>query len=184
MAYLNDRQISEMGFKSVGEGVKISEKASIYDCEKIEIGSWTRIDDFCVISGKVVLGRNIHIAPFCLVAGGVRGVVFGDFSGLAYHVQVFSQSDDYLGSSMTNPTIPGKFKKETKEPVHIGRHVIIGASSIIMPGVDLAEGCSVGALSLVRKSTLPWGVYAGNPAKRIMERKKDLLKLEAEFLSE
>ncbi len=47
-----------------------------------------------------------------------------------------------------------------------------------------ADGCSVGATSLVDKSIKPWSIYAGNPAKRIKERKLDLLKLEQQFLRE
>ena len=42
----------------------------------------------------------------------------------------------------------------------------------------------MGALTLVHKSTKPWGIYVGNPAKRIKERKNDLLSLEVEFLKE
>jgi acetyltransferase-like isoleucine patch superfamily enzyme len=52
----------------------------------------------------------------------------------------------------------------------------------VFPGVDIAEGCSIGAMALVNKSTQPWGIYVGNPAKRIKERKKDMLELENEFL--
>jgi len=37
-------------------------------------------------------------------------------------------------------------------------------------------------MTLIHKSTTPWGVYVGNPARRIKERKKDLLVLEAQFL--
>ena len=184
MPYYKREELESMGFKYLGPNVKVSEKASIYNCDRIEIGDNSRIDDFCVISGRVVIGAYVHIAPFCLIAGGEKGIFMGDFSGLAYHAQVFSQSDDYLGSSLTNPTVPDVYKKETKKSVSIGRHVIVGAGAIIMPGADLADGCSVGALSLVRKKTAPWGVYAGNPARRIMERKKDLLELEARFLSE
>ena len=47
----------------------------------------------------------------------------------------------------------------------------------------LAEGTSVGAMSLVLKSTEPWGVYVGNPVKRLKDRKKDLLELEQEYLN-
>ena len=53
-----------------------------------------------------------------------------------------------------------------------------------MSGVILAEGTSIGAMSLVRKSTEEWSIYLGNPAKKIMNRKKDLLKLEQEYLKE
>lgn len=182
MAYMSQDAIRAMGFKFVGSNVKISDKAAIYNHSEIEIGDNSRIDDFCVVSGKVTIGRHVHIAPHCLVAGGEKGVVMEDFSGLAYFVQVFSQSDDYSGRTMTNPTVPAEFKKEFKAPVHVGRHVIIGAGSIVFPGVVLAEGCSVGAMTLVSKSTDPWGIYVGNPAKRIKERSRDLLVLEQEFL--
>jgi galactoside O-acetyltransferase/dTDP-4-amino-4,6-dideoxygalactose transaminase len=117
------------------------------------------------------------------VAGGEEGVEFGDFSGLAYYVQVFTQSDDYSGKTLTNPTVPTEFKNEYKAKISIGKHVIIGAGSVVFPGVILEEGCSVGALSLVRKSTTPWGIYVGNPAKRIKERSKELLELENKLLT-
>lgn len=184
MAYLTAQELDAMGFKYIGEDVKISSKASIYNPELIEIGDHSRIDDFCVISGQVTIGRYVHVAPFCLVAGGEQGIAMDDFSGLAYNVQVFSQSDDYSGRTLTNPTVSAEFKSEKKSKVSIGKHVIIGASSIVFPGVDIAEGCSVGAMTLVNKNTQAWGIYVGNPAKRIKDRKKDLLVLEQQFLRE
>ena len=182
MAYLTEIQIKEAGFRRIGKNVRISEKASIYNPELLEIGDNSRIDDFCVISGKVKIGRNVHFAPLCLVAGGEKGIIFEDFSGLAYHVQVFTQTDDYSGKTLTNPTVPSEYKHELKKAVYIGKHSIVGAASIIMPGVSLAEGTSVGAMSLVRKSTEPWAIYLGNPAIKIKDRKKDLLRLERAYL--
>lgn len=173
-----------MGFKSLGANVRISEKASIFNPDQIAIGSNSRIDDFCVISGKVAIGRNVHIAVFCNVAGGERGVTLEDFSGLAYGCHVFTQSDDYSGRTLTNPTVPDKYKQEIKEAIVIGRHSIVGTGSLIFPGVILAEGTSVGALSMVTKSTEEWSVYFGNPAKRIKARKRDLLELEKEYLAD
>lgn len=184
MAYLTQQELNNLGFKSLGKNVLISDKASIYNADKIEIGNNSRIDDFCVISGKINIGNNVHIAPLCLLAGGEKGIFLDDFSGLAYHSQIFTQSDDYSGLSLTNPTIPSKFKIEDKKAVYIKKHVIIGAGSIIMPGVIIEIGCSIGAMSLVRKNTLPWGVYLGNPAKRLKNRKQDLLKLEEQYLKE
>jgi acetyltransferase-like isoleucine patch superfamily enzyme len=181
MAYYTDEQLQQMGFKYIGKNVKISDKVSIYNYDQIEIGDHSRIDDFCVISGKIKIGKNVHIAPFCLVAGGEKGIIFEDFSGLAYQVQVFTQSDDYSGKTMTNPTVPTQYKNESKKEVIIGKHTIIGAGSIIMPGVTLAEGTSVGAMSLVRKSTEEWSIYVGNPAKKLTTRKKDLLALETKY---
>jgi acetyltransferase-like isoleucine patch superfamily enzyme len=96
---------------------------------------------------------------------------------------VFTQSDDYSGQTLTNPTVPDEYKQEVKKAIVIGRHSIVGTNSLIFPGVVLAEGTSVGAMSMVTKSTEEWSIYSGNPAKRINARKRDLLKLEEEYLT-
>jgi galactoside O-acetyltransferase len=184
MPFLSQEQIVSMGFKSIGKNVRISDKAAIYNTDQIEIGDNSRIDDFCVISGKVPIGRNVHIAVFCNIAGGTEGVTLEDFSGLAYGCNVFSQSDDYTGRTLTNPTVPTKYKCETKKAVHIGRHCIVGTNSLIFPGVILGEGCSVGAMSMVTKSTEEWSVYFGIPAKKLKNRRRDLLSLEQDYLND
>lgn len=183
MAFMQREQLEKLGFKSLGREVLVSDKASIYNADRVEIGDHSRIDDFCVISGRVTIGRNVHVAVFCNVAGGEKGVTLEDFSGLAYGCHVLSQSDDYSGETLTNPTVPDEYKHETKAPVIIGRHSIVGTGSVILPGVVLAEGTSVGALSMVTKSTEAWSMYFGAPAKRIRARKQDLLKLEAAYLA-
>lgn len=184
MAYLTPAQISRLGLKFVGSNVRISDRAAIHNADRLEIGDNSRIDDFCVVSGLVQLGKNVHIAVFCNVAGGTEGIFFGDFSGLAYGCHLFSQSDDYSGKTLTNPTVPDIFKSETKKAISVGRHCIVGTSSIVFPGVNLGEGCAVGALSMVTKSTEEWTVYSGIPAKKIMRRRKDLLELERQYLQE
>lgn len=184
MAYLTQMQLEEMGFKFLGRNVKISDKASIYNPETIEIDNNSRIDDFCVISGMVKIGKYNHITPMCLIAGGEKGVFLDDFCTLAYGVKIFSQSDDYSGVTMVNSLIPKKFKNERIDSVKLEKQVVIGANSIVMPGVVVKEGCSVGAMTLVNKSTERWGIYVGAPAKRIKERKQDLLELEKMFLKE
>jgi acetyltransferase-like isoleucine patch superfamily enzyme len=184
MPFLAREKLLAMGFKQLGRDVRISDRASIFDAARIEIGDGSRIDDFCVLSGRISIGRNVHVAVFCNIAGGTEGVTMEDFSGLAYGCHVFSQSDDYSGETMTNPTVPARFKRETKQAVVIGRHCIIGAKSIVLPGVQVAEGCAVGAMSMVTKSTQPWSVYFGIPARRLKRRKRDLLALEQAYLAE
>ena len=122
MAFLNEGHIKKMGFKSLGRNVLISDKAAIYNTDQIEIGDNSRIDDFCVISGKVSIGRNVHITVFCNLAGGEKGITFGDFSCLAYGCHVFTQSDDYGGETLTNSTVPDKYKQEVTKAIIIGKH--------------------------------------------------------------
>ena len=182
MAWLTNEQLEQLCFKKLGQNVKISDKASLYNSDQMELGDNVRIDDFCVVSGKVTFGRNVHIAIFCNIAGGTEGVTFDDFSGLAYGCHVFSQSDDYTGLSLTNPTIPSEFKNERKEKIHIGKHCIVGTNSLVFPGVVMADGCSLGAMSMLTKSTEPWTMYFGIPAKKLKKRKTNLLDLEKQYL--
>jgi len=95
--------------------VNISDKASIYNADQIELGDNSRVDGFCEISGKVSIGRNVHIAIFCNVAGGEKGIIFEGFSGLASGCHVFTKSDDYTGRTLTNPTVPDRYKREIKK---------------------------------------------------------------------
>lgn len=183
MGYLSKRELHKLDFVSLGKDVLVSERASLHKSELMSIGDFSRIDDFCAVSGNVWIGRNVHFAVHCSVTASQESSSFGDFSGLAMACHIFTSSDDYSGISLTNPTVPAEFKQINHGAIAIGRHVIIGAGSLVFPGVEIAEGCSVGAFSLVNRSTEPWGIYAGIPATRRKDRAKDLLQLEERYLN-
>jgi acetyltransferase-like isoleucine patch superfamily enzyme len=182
MSYYTKEELKKLGFKYIGKNVKISDKASIYNFDQISIDDNSRIDDFCILSGNIKIGKNVHITPQCLVAGGEKGIIFKDFTTIAYGVMIFTQSDDYSGQTMTNSTIPKIYKNEYKKKVIINKYSIVGAGSIIMPGVTLKKGTSIGSMSLVLKDTKKWSIYVGHPAKKIKNRKKNLLKLKKQYL--
>lgn len=158
MAFLNVDEMRSMGFAHLGRNVRISDKASIYDADRISIGDNSRIDDFCVLSGRVTIGRNVHVAVLCNIAGGRAGVSLDDFSGLAYGCHVVAQSDDYSGRTMTNPTVPAEFKEEQSQPVVVGRHALLGTCSVVLPGVTIGEGVSSGAGTVFTRSADAWGI--------------------------
>jgi galactoside O-acetyltransferase len=184
MPYLPQGQIEAMRFRSLGRNVKISDRAAIHNPEMISIGDNCRIDDFCVVSGEISMGRNVLFAVHCNIAAGTAGIDFADFSTLAYGVHAFSQSDDYSGVTMANPTVPARYKAEIKKRITVGRHCIVGARSVVFPGVELAEGCAIGAMSLVNRSTDPWSIYRGIPARKTGVRSRQLLELEQQYVSE
>ena len=184
--YHTTEQLRKMGFKFVGENVQIAKNCTIIGLENISLGDNIRIDGGVTLacaSGFLKIGSYIHIGGGCHItcAGGVE---LSDFSGLSQGVRIYSGSDDYSGNSLTNPTVPKKYLNVTVKPVFIGRHVIIGSGSVVLPGVKIGNGTSIGALSLVTKSLDEWGVYMGSPAKRIKARKKDLLEQEKLLLDE
>ena len=55
--------------------------------------------------------------------------------------------------------------------VVIGDRVWIGYRAIVLPGVTIGEGAVVGAGAVVTKNVGPYAIVAGNPARKIGERK-------------
>ena len=180
MAMLSREALEKMGFASVGKDVQVSDRASFYGINKITLGDNARIDDFCVLAagaGGICIGRHVHIAVYSSLIGAAN-ITLSDFSGLSSRVSIYSSSDDYSGATMTNPTVPSEYTGVTHADVFLGKHVIVGSGSAVLPGVTLEEGVAIGALSLVTRSCEAFGIYAGTPVKRIKERRRDLLEIE------
>ena len=180
-SFYSKQELAELGLKKYGDNVLISRKASIYGAENMSFGDNVRIDDFCVLTGRISIGNYVHISAGVLLCGGQAGISFGDYSTISSRGCVYAQSDDYSGAHMTNPMVPERYTGVYQAPVIIGRHVIIGTGSTLLPGVTVAEGCALGAMSLLNRSTEPWGIYYGVPARREAERDKALLALCREF---
>lgn len=183
-AFYTEQELNLFPFKHLGANVKIKKTAALYFVENISIADNVRIDDFSIIvasANQTVIGSYVHIASHCYIAAS-GGFAMSDFSGLAPGVSVFTGSDDYSGNQLTNPTLPKKYTGGKSAPVILGRHVIIGSNSVILPGVNIGVGSAVGACSLITKSLDSWGVYFGTPAKKIKNRSQKLLTLENEFL--
>ena len=180
-SFCTEQELRQIGFRHVGMNVKLSNKVVIYNADQIEIGNNVRIDDFCILSGKIVFGDFIHIGVCTRISGSKSGVFLKDFSGVSYNSTIIANSDDYSGEFLTNPMIPMKFRKIHPAPVVLEKHALIATHCVVMPGVTIGEGSAVGAMSLVVKDVEPWSIYFGIPARRIKERKRNLLILEKQM---
>ena len=181
--YFDSVQLRSLGIGDVGTSVSIHTTCILVGLENMRIGSNVRIDPFCTLiaaEGSIEIGSYVHIGGYSFLSGG-EGIRIEDFAGLSQGVRVYSRSDDYSGETLTNPMVPERYRKVTKGPVRLDRHVIVGSGSVILPGVTVGEGTAIGAMSLVRKSLDPWGVYFGVPARRLRDRSKDLLEMERLF---
>ena len=172
--WLSNEEILNLGFYSVGTDVLIDSRAMILGAPTISLGNSIRIDAFSVVSsqgGKIELENNVHIATKATVYG-AGGVVMKSGSGLASGVVVLSATDDYVFGNLTNPTMNPEHRMVTTAPVILGRHVVVGANSVVLPGSTLGFGVSVGALTLVRGVIEDYSIVIGNPCRIIGRRSK------------
>ena len=172
------RELKQIGFKKIGKDVQVSRKASFYGVSNISIGNNSRIDDFCVLSGKIIIGNHVHIAVGSCLFGGEAGIYMSDFSGVSSRGAIYASSDDYSGLFLTNPTVPSEFRNVIEKSVVVGRHVVIGTGSTVLPGVTIGDYSAIGSMTLVNKSLDERGIYIGIPAKRIKDRDLNIVELE------
>lgn len=177
--FLSDDEVRSIGFRQVGKNVLIHELTNIVFPENISIGDHVRIDGYSnIVAGKSIhIGSHVHLGSFCHFSASAE-LHIGDFSGISQSSMVYTASDDFSGRFLTGPTIPEEFRGPTTGPVMIGRHVILGAGTVVLPNVHIGDGVALGARSLVNRDLAAWGVYFGVPAVRRSERRRDVLELE------
>lgn len=158
-----------------GDNVFISNDVIINNPQNIEIGNNVRIDCHCILiagkNTKIVIGNNVHIAAGCYFYGNSGNIIIEDNVTTSANVVIYTASDDYTDGYMTNPMVDLSLKKLTIGDVILRKHVIVGSKSTILPNVTLEYATSVGANSLVKKSTDTFDLIAGTPAKFIKKRK-------------
>ncbi|HPI68627.1 MAG TPA: acyltransferase [Bacteroidales bacterium] len=173
-SFLSSEELNSIGFKRIGQGVFISRFARFYGIENIEIGNNVRIDDFCILSGAIKLGDYIHISAYTALYGRY-GIELQDYSGLSPRCSIFSATDDFTGNNLVGPMINAKFTNVTGGKVLIEKYCQLGANCVVLPGVTIHEGVTVGAMSLVIQNLNGWKIYKGIPAVFYKDRSKKML---------
>lgn len=179
-------QAYTLGLAQVGHDVTIWPLAKIVSPEVISIGDSVIIDDFVFIVGgkKTIVGSFVHIASFASITGGGEFII-EDFAGVSSGTRIFTGDEDYVGGSLTGPTVPYPYRVPIRSFVHIKKHAILGANTVVLPGVSIGEGAAIGANSLIKEDCEPWTIYAGSPARPLRPRLREpILELEAQLRKE
>lgn len=152
-------------------GVTVYGGAKLIGVENIEFGSPVLIDDFALIIARdpIVIGNYVHIACYSSITGGER-VDIGDFSAVSQGARLLTGTDDFVHGGFGNSTVPTEYRNALRAPISVGRFCIVGANAVVLPGVTIGEGATVGANSVVTRDLEPWGVYIGNRRHRERDR--------------
>lgn len=182
-SFYSQEELKEIGFRHIGSDVFVSRKSSIYGAENISIKNHVRIDDFCILSGKITIGAYVHISAFAAIHGDTVGVEIEDFCTVSGRVSLYAVSDNYSGEYLMNSVIPEKYRGVKKGKIILKKYSALGAGCVVLPGITLGEGSVAGAMSLIVNDLKPWMIYAGIPCRELKARSKQLLKLEELFVS-
>lgn len=141
-----------------------------------------RLRAWCASQMLESCGKNVNVER--LAAFG-RGVALGDRSGIGIRASIGERThignDVMMGPDCVIYTVSHRFDRTDIPmsqqgytpimPVTIGNDVWIGGRVTIMPGVNIGDGCVIGAGAVVTHDIPPYSVAAGVPAKVIRTRK-------------
>jgi len=113
---------------------------------------------------KLSLGKESSLGINARIVG---DVTIGDYVGMAHNVFITASNRDFTRTDI--PLVHQPLRPDS--PVIIDQDVFIGSDVTILAGVHIAEGNVIGAGAVVPRSTPPWCVVSGNPAKVVKWRK-------------
>lgn len=129
--------------KTFGTNVNI-ERGAVFG-PMLEIGNNSGVGINCELYGPIKIGENVMMGPEVVIYTGGHRHDRTD-------IPMVEQGND-----------------ETR-PVTIGNDVWIGRRAMIMPGVNIADGCIIGAGAVVTKDMPAYSIVGGVPAKVIKSR--------------
>jgi len=170
--FYTKKELTISGFNSIGYNVKISRKVSLYEIDG-SIGNNVRVDDYCILKGRIKLGSYVHIAAFCLISG-VRGVVrINNCSTISSGVHIYTGSDDYSANMLSSSAVPKSLVRTIEGDVELGTGSIVGAHSLLLPDTFIREGASIGAQCIVHGDVPRGAVIVNKGAKGKIVGKRD-----------
>lgn len=137
--------------------------------EQLTTGFGCRLEGFAgnnPTGVKLHFGNNVQINDYVHMVA-MENITIGDNVLMASHVFISDNSHgSYKGDDRdSSPEVPPTEREYSTSPVIIGKNCWIGEGVIIMPGVEIGEGCVIGAHSIVNKSIPPKTIAVGAPAK-------------------
>jgi acetyltransferase-like isoleucine patch superfamily enzyme len=146
--YYNYNHVRPRRLADIGPGVRMSPTASLRNGERIKIGAYSHIGANCSIwagdsVGRIILGRHALLGP-----------------------EVFITASNY----QTAPGTPVMDQPKLERDVVIGDDVWLGARVMVVAGVEIGDGCIVGASSVVTRSIPAGSIAVGNPARVVGQR--------------
>jgi len=137
----------------------------------LSVGENTTIDAFVKIKfaggeGNIEIGSHGYVNSGVVIYSG-NGVKIGDYVSIAANCTFAPVNHAYMNKELT---IQQQRFLPSRGGIIVGNDVWIGANTVILDGSIIPEGCVIGAASLVRGALEAYGIYAGNPLKKIGTR--------------
>lgn len=180
--FYTKQELIDIGFASVGEDTRISNKSVFHGIKDSSIGDCVRIDDFSTLKGKVTIGNHVHISSFCSISGTGGSIDIRDFCGMSTHCAFFTAIEDFINPTLTSPSINADFSNAICGDIVMEEASKLGSACILLPNITIGFGASVSANTIV-SNNVKEGAIVGPRSRhfktygfRNLDKIRDLIK--------
>ena len=156
------RLLAGPGEVRLGEGCFVAETAAVHP-EVLHLGDRSYIAAHAYVTDAIRTGADCTVNPFTVVRG---TVTLGDGVRIGAHSSLLGFNH---GSA---PDLPVHQQPVTSRGITVGDDVWIGSHVVVVDGVTIGDHCVIGAGAVVTKDLPAWSVAAGNPARRLRDRRE------------
>lgn len=188
--------IKRIGLKKCGRIVFCGKSVKLYYKNRIEFGNGITLGDYVEVDalsingvsagnnlmlgnysiirctgtikkiGKgIKIGNNCGIGDYCFF-GAAGGITIGNDVIMGQNVRFHSENHNFAEID-----IPIRVQGVSHKGILIGNDCWIGAGCVFLDGVNVGDGCVIGANTLVNKDIPPYSVAVGNPVRVIKNRR-------------
>ena len=113
------------------------------------------------------VGKNTFFGDYVRMDTSYADMIYiGDYTHITSGCRLLCHQRDLTGYCVGDNAASLRYR--TGE-IHIGKGVMVGMETIIMPGVTIGDGAIIGAGSIVTKDIPAWTIATGRPAKVIKQ---------------
>ena len=122
-----------------------------------KVRAWVMRQVGCHVGKHVFVGDGVKIDP-----GHADLIYIDDYAHITDGCRLLCHQRDLTGYSVGDNAANLKYRLGE---IHIGKGVMLGMETMVMPGVSIGDGAIVGARSLVTKDVPAYCIAMGQPAK-------------------
>ncbi|MBM4432191.1 MAG: acyltransferase [Chloroflexi bacterium] len=167
----------------IGSSCLIEEDVRFHVPQRIFLGKRVFVGQYSYLDGQTSflrLGDDVHLARFCTLRAGERGITVHDGVGLNMRTFLDGNGGVEIGANtllspgvqvisgnhiFDDPNVPIKLQGTAYGKVSIGEDCWLGTNVIVLPGVTIGRGAVIGGGAVVTRDIPEMGIALGIPAK-------------------
>jgi acetyltransferase-like isoleucine patch superfamily enzyme len=173
---------------SIGSSCLIEADVRLHVPKRIFLGDRVFVGQYSYLDGQTSfmrLGSDVHLARFCTLRAGERGITVHDGAGINTRTYIDGNGQVEIGRNallspgvqvisgnhvFDKPHVPIRDQGTAYGKVTIGEDCWLGTNAIVLPGVTIGRGSVVGAGAVVTRDLPDFSIALGVPARVVGQR--------------